>query len=1637
MPRRHRLPNATHSPHRRPRRDATRRVSNKRLLKPEQLEDRRLLAVSFELNFLGGNLVGFNDPILGAEYRSAMEAAAGRLGTEILHDATIELDVSSEPFNGTNIATATSGTGPATPGGGFVHRVVPSKIIGEGDLNGSAVDGSIEIFFFSGADSFTYITDPVESDAPGEIDFQAVIRHELVHMIGFTSNTRSDGSDDSGNGIITPGTWAPFDRFVSDLNGNRFINPDSGSPFVYRLDVTQWMAHSTGGSGPNAGLFFDGPIATAVYGGRVPLYSPAQFSLSSSVSHLDSENYPNGNYQFSPRTYLMSHATVTGGSPQDLTLIEKAILADTGVMLRENVPPVISTPRNIEIEANATNGFTGNNQAILDFLAEAIAEDVFDPNPTLLNDKPAMLAMGENIITFTATDLSGNLASTTANITVSDTTSPTFSLPGTLSIHANTPVGANLEHPDLIELILASASDIADDALTVTANVDFLPMGENSITFTVTDDSGNSTQSSTSLTITDNSLSITTLDDELDANPSSNPSDLSLREAIEIANQNTEYSVIQFASGLTGTVTLTPLLGSLQISESLGLYGLGFSQSLINAQGHSRAIDIVGTGIDVVIDGLTVSEGNVAGLNEGGAGIRFNSSGKLSISQSRIIDNSTSGSGGVGGGIQIVQGELLVLDSWINSNLTTGPAAGGGGVWSQSDVTIRSSTISGNSTEGSNSPGGGLRLQGSVLRLLNSTLSGNDVLEGDGAGIFGDETFLDINNSTIVNNSASGTGGGIALAASGSAALSIQNTVIANNTDNGTAPDFTGTGVLSLPNAVRYSLVGNNTGTTLNESQAADPTSGNLVGALSGAGIIDPQLLALSDYGGPTPTHLPEETSPLIDAGDPNFQATLFTPALQHDQRASPHVRVSNTIDIGAIETTPPLQISWPSPEDIAVGTALSATQLNATANIPGNFSYLPAAGTVLGLGQSQTLDATFTPDDLQLYSTTDTSVTINVTSSSPTLTWNPPSDIVFGTPLGAAQLNATANVAGTFTYAPAAGTVLDANPNQSLEVTFNPTSAGFVSVSGSVEIDVLKATPQILWNEPDPIVVGTPLTVSQLNATSNVSGTFSYTPTLGTILGLGNGQFLTTIFTPDATNNYHSDTVQRTIDVVELQDFGDAPANYPVTIADDGARHLIGTLKLGTTVDEENAGQPSADASGDGSDEDGVIQIADAIALPADATGSSFEITSSEAGKVDAWIDFNADGDWQDPGEKILDSLDVVAGDNVLSYVIPAGATPGQTAARFRISSAGGLEPTGAANDGEVEDYMVTLLNGTNQLDINLDLAGNDFSLFVTPTEFVAQTGAIELLRLKTSSIGSIALIGRNVDQMVSVNLGNNFAPPAGGISVQGGSGSNTLQLLGDETTLDLTHPLIQIERFQTLDLTGSEANTVIVDAVTVAEMSPSQNQLSVIFGNLDRLQFTDLAGWSIGDASILNGNFLQTAMSQVNNAVIVLDPVSPWRNFLRPGDVNADNNVTVLDALFVINELARNTYSDPATSDLHDPVSAGSFPGLYFDNDGNGKISALDALMILNELAANSSEGESKEISPSVSRHSSVPPAFKIHTPNVSRQHVLIPTEISQSKFPECPLQNEWFKRDQPSIDPVDQLLADDRFMDELLLP
>ena len=117
--------------------------------------------------------------------------------------------------------------------------------------------------------------------------------------------------------------------------------------------------------------------------------------------------------------------------------------------------------------------------------------------------------------------------------------------------------------------------------------------------------------------------------------------------------------------------------------------------------------------------------------------------------------------------------------------------------------------------------------------------------------------------------------------------------------------------------------------------------------------------------------------------------------------------------------------ITWANPAGIVYGTALGATQLNATANTPGTFAYTPTIGTLLQAGV-RTLSVLFTPNDAAHYNSVTAAVSIVVAPATPVVTWANPASIVYGTALGGTQLNATASVAGAFVYTPAAGAVLE-----------------------------------------------------------------------------------------------------------------------------------------------------------------------------------------------------------------------------------------------------------------------------------------------------------------------------------------------------------------------------------------------------------------------------------------------------------------------------------------------------------------------------------------------------------------------------------------------------------------------------------
>jgi hypothetical protein len=213
--------------------------------------------------------------------------------------------------------------------------------------------------------------------------------------------------------------------------------------------------------------------------------------------------------------------------------------------------------------------------------------------------------------------------------------------------------------------------------------------------------------------------------------------------------------------------------------------------------------------------------------------------------------------------------------------------------------------------------------------------------------------------------------------------------------------------------------------------------------------------------------------------------------------------------------------ITWSAPAAIPYGTTLSGTQLDATANVPGTFVYSPAAGTTLNAG-SQTLSVTFTPTDTTDYASASASVTLQVNKAASTITWATPSAITYGTGLSATQLDATANVAGTFAYSPAAGTVLTAG-SQTLTVTFTPSNpTDYSGATASATLQVNKATPTITWATPSAITYGTLLSATQLDATASVPGTFVYSPAAGTTLTAGS-QTLTVTFTPTDSVDYTS----------------------------------------------------------------------------------------------------------------------------------------------------------------------------------------------------------------------------------------------------------------------------------------------------------------------------------------------------------------------------------------------------------------------------------------------------------------------------------------------------------------------------------
>jgi hypothetical protein len=455
-------------------------------------------------------------------------------------------------------------------------------------------------------------------------------------------------------------------------------------------------------------------------------------------------------------------------------------------------------------------------------------------------------------------------------------------------------------------------------------------------------------------------------------------------------------------------------------------------------------------------------------------------------------------------------------------------------------------TITGTATDGLSNDieiagavtaGGTMTLTGSTVAVdAGASLTGSGRLLLQPPGPAGSLTLLNFGSIAVGGNvtAANGTtvntedGGSVTVGGSFNWGLYSALTTLAGSTFSvtgafvmGPGSSFTDDGTLSVGGAfdpgAGYPGVNNTVGGTFNALAGSNISTDAATFEILAGGHVD--VAAGANFVVPLGATLQEDTGGLLSVeGKMTVAGTLSDAARSAVVVDGPGSLVVKTGGQLSILGT---YLVWQNPASIALGAALGAAQLNATATtlvnglfvpVPGSFTYNPTSGTMLPLGNNQPLLVTFSPSDTSSFAGATAQVFLNVLPA-PTMVVNPV-NMTYGTALDNSQLSGTYNgqtVAGTFTYTSAAGAVLNGGNGQMVSVTFTPAdTVHYATVTTTVTVNVAQATPSVIVN-PVSITYGTALADSQLTGTASftvggspvvLTGTYTYTSAGGTVLG-------------------------------------------------------------------------------------------------------------------------------------------------------------------------------------------------------------------------------------------------------------------------------------------------------------------------------------------------------------------------------------------------------------------------------------------------------------------------------------------------------------------------------------------------------
>lgn len=226
---------------------------------------------------------------------------------------------------------------------------------------------------------------------------------------------------------------------------------------------------------------------------------------------------------------------------------------------------------------------------------------------------------------------------------------------------------------------------------------------------------------------------------------------------------------------------------------------------------------------------------------------------------------------------------------------------------------------------------------------------------------------------------------------------------------------------------------------------------------------------------------------------------------------------------------------------------------------------------------------------------------------------------------------------------------------------------------------------------------------------TTDASGNANWT--LNIALSSVSGKYLTAVAIQNNGAAINS-TSEFSMCFAASSDLGDAPDSYSTLLASCGPTHvnINSNLRIGATVDAEADGVPSANADGDGADEDGLSSFPTLHVKTTSYTISSIPVTNStgSAATLYAWIDFNLNGvfeasEFTSVAVPSTGSQNVNLTWNLASFTCGSTIKDGDTYMRMRLTTTALSDNAGTTNidercqgvaaNGEVEDYKLTIL--------------------------------------------------------------------------------------------------------------------------------------------------------------------------------------------------------------------------------------------------------------------------------------------------------------------------------------------------------